>query len=1559
MTNTKNRKLIFWLSLLMVLFTVIFTATMTVSADDGWIDWNDPEDGTPVGIQIKTDGVDGTDYEIAYDGHNVLKILTGKPISLKGEYEYAMVEIAAGVDADITLCGVTIKRLTIADDSTGNVTLRLADDTVNTITNGLVKNGDGQDVGTLTICGNGSLTASGYHRAAGIGGSEYGNTANIVIESGNITAVGGYGGAGIGSGYKGNARNIVIKGGVVTAYVADGYGAGIGGGHSVYGQGGIASDIIIMGGSVKATGGKDNDGDGGPDMGNGGANSSGEALDGEEVQPTEGEEPVYLCEIENSTEADIVIDGVDYPDKHGTEKKIYAYLTADLHTVEIGDTKKIYDYIDGQWTEYTPITTAAELQAINDDLSGNYVLMNDIDLDGVTWTPIGTIYDVFTGKFSGNGHVIENITISSGDYVGLFVDNRGLIMNVGIESGSISGKYAGGICVENGGTIFGCYNNADITGSGQYAGGICQYNYGTIDNCLNSGSVNNAAVAGLNTNYAGGIAGYSDSSSTISNCINVGSVNAEDEANAIVGYDNTNGSGITNCYYLDSTAEYASYFNFIGKDRYSADGKLTLAELLVLDIDGEDGTVWSAGSASFTAEDVTVDENDERMGTADAKLPYLTVFGENAAPTAEVDVYNFSLTDTPDWQTYTPITTQAELFAVKNASDGNYVLMNDIELDGEEHLYINAVLGFTGKFSGNGHVISNVNSTAYGLFNTNSGLIMDLGVEGTVMGPNYVGGIVGTNSGTVSGCYFKGDVSAQSHPGGIAGRNEQGGIVDNCFAIGSVTSSGNYAGGIVGDNCGTLSNSYCISEVALTGTYTVKGGVCGTNGGTITNCYYNKDIYTDEDSTRGVVGLSTLDMTAGNALATMGLDADIWAKSDNDKENGVAYYPYLKAFGEDSAASVSYETKLSIEYDESKDAPVYGEDLYFIVSALVKFDGMEEFVPVEGGSFRFAYAGAEISDYYTIADRGEITVKLAFPDRLCAGDHVIYLEYDGSDNEFISSCTEELEISIAKAVIDSVTIDIDIPQPEVALDMEPVVTPEGMYYELTWHDAGGCDVNNTIAEYGGIYAAHFRMWSDDDHEFADTVTVTAPTEDFEVDLNGNLFVYINFPELPEEVKPDVWVRVGDSEALIEWDALEGATSYRVYSYNGTSYKLLATTTETSYTAAGLDNGTEYGFLVRALIDGEWTNFDTERDVVYVTPVEGMKPVVTAYPENYQVYLEWEHIIGAESYRVYSYLNGRYTLEDEVTDTWYTVDGLKADVEYGFLVRAYVDGKWTSFTTEDNVYATPTAAECPELDLYEYVNSVEIGWAEVSGATNYRVYSYLNGKFTLLGETTDTYYYADGLVAGVEYGFLVRAYAGGKWTAFDVDTDVYYATPMSADCPGLQLVGRVHGMDITWDAVENAENYRVYSYLNGKYTLRGETTETEYSVTGLAGGEMYGFLVRALVAGRWTEFDTDRDVYYASALAEFCPVLELTADADSVYIEWDAVEDAESYRVYSYLDGKYTLLEETESLSYTATELELNTEYGFLVRAYVNGTWTAFTTEDNENIYVDDSAYIPV
>lgn len=62
----------------------------------------------------------------------------------------------------------------------------------------------------------------------------------------------------------------------------------------------------------------------------------------------------------------------------------------------------------------TEISTEAQLKAIANDLSGTYVLKNDITLSDAEWTPIGTSDHPFKGTLDGNGHTIKGLTVGNG-----------------------------------------------------------------------------------------------------------------------------------------------------------------------------------------------------------------------------------------------------------------------------------------------------------------------------------------------------------------------------------------------------------------------------------------------------------------------------------------------------------------------------------------------------------------------------------------------------------------------------------------------------------------------------------------------------------------------------------------------------------------------------------------------------------------------------------------------------------------------------------------------------------------------------------------------------------------------------------------------------------------------------------------------------------------------------------------------------------------------------------------------------------------------------------------
>ena len=204
-------------------------------------------------------------------------------------------------------------------------------------------------------------------------------------------------------------------------------------------------------------------------------------------------------------------------------------------------------------------------------------------------------------------------------------------------------------------------------------------------------------------------------------------------------------------------------------------------------------------------------------------------------------------------------------------TDADAVLTDDIDLSNQLWYPIGTNSRYRGTFDGNGHTISGLyidssSANNQGLFGYVSGTVKDLGVSGSVSGPdsgtgNRVGGVVGYNSGTVKNCYNTGSVSVPdsgtgNSVGGVVGYNS--GTVKNCYNTGKVSGpdsvSGNSVGGVVGHNeGGRVENCYNIGEVS--GNSSV-GGVVGQNiGGIVENCYNTGEV-SGNSSVGGVVGLN-------------------------------------------------------------------------------------------------------------------------------------------------------------------------------------------------------------------------------------------------------------------------------------------------------------------------------------------------------------------------------------------------------------------------------------------------------------------------------------------------------------------------------------------------------------------------------------------------------------------------------------------------------------------------------------------------------------------------------
>ena len=305
----------------------------------------------------------------------------------------------------------------------------------------------------------------------------------------------------------------------------------------------------------------------------------------------------------DSTHGLVYVNGTVCPDT-GEPQGTVSYSNAD------GTTVGSHDYVDGictncNFVQSNYITPSDGWYVIGNEKQlkwfGAYVnagntgvngkLIDNIDLEGIAWTPIGNSTNKYAGTFDGQGHAIINFDYeATGDNNGLF----GYINNATIKNFSISGILTSGFskngvvgnvkgtsivsrihssltinvseCKGHTGGIVGGDTGATIdktivenceysgtlthSGTGDCQAGILGYTgYGTVRNCIFSGT-----ISGESYRYAG-ILGYCKQTSFggVQNCLSIGKIVVSsdgDNKGAIIGTWNGDATeNVKNNYY--------------------------------------------------------------------------------------------------------------------------------------------------------------------------------------------------------------------------------------------------------------------------------------------------------------------------------------------------------------------------------------------------------------------------------------------------------------------------------------------------------------------------------------------------------------------------------------------------------------------------------------------------------------------------------------------------------------------------------------------------------------------------------------------------------------------------------------------------------------------------------------------------------------------------------------------------------------------------------------------------------------------------------------------------
>ena len=338
---------------------------------------------------------------------------------------------------------------------------------------------------------------------------------------------------------------------------------------------------------------------------------------------------------------------------------------------------------------------------------------------------------------------------------------------------------------------------------------------------------------------------------------------------------------------------------------------------------------------------------------------------------------------------------------------------------------------------------------------------------------------------------------------------------------------------------------------------------------------------------------------------------------------------------------------------------------------------------------------------------------------------------------------------------------------------------------------------------------------------------------------------------------------GQNSITLTWEAVEGATSYNIYS---TAAGNVPAVTATEYTYEGLTAGTQYCFEVTAenaageSYDAAYACATTEEAPVEPEPVAPAAPtnvVATADGQN-SIIVTWDAVEGATDYYVYK---GGQMWANTSGATTYTENGLDAGTQYCFAVQA-VANDLESELSEEVCETTEAAIEIPEGVIWSC--SVEFVLGDTYGdGWNYNnlyvSYGDVTEKLTLTGGKSTTYvldipkgthvtvtYKPEGSYQN-ENTFGVRYYGNTEYicTQYTIANGQTYTHEFDVNCepsmpsvPALTATATGGSTIVLTIEGAGAESYNIYEggelfaegVTGSTYTVEGLESETEYCFT---------------------------------------------------------------------------------------------------------------------------------
>ncbi len=158
---------------------------------------------------------------------------------------------------------------------------------------------------------------------------------------------------------------------------------------------------------------------------------------------------------------------------------------------------------------------------------------------------------------------------------------------------------------------------------------------------------------------------------------------------------------------------------------------------------------------------------------------------------------------------------------------------------------------------------------------------------------------------------------------------------------------------------------------------------------------------------------------------------------------------------------------------------------------------------------------------------------------------------------------------------------------------------------------------------------------------------------------------------------------GASGITVTWNAVAGATKYRVYRKSGSGGWIgLADVTATGYVDASVASGTSYTYTVKAWNGSTWSSYDSKGVTATAAAVFSAPVLKGASAGTNGITVTWNAVSGAKKYRLYRKTGSEgWTGVIDLTGTSYTDTSVTSGRSYTYTVKAWNGSVWSSYDTK--------------------------------------------------------------------------------------------------------------------------------------------------------------------------------------------------------------------------------------------------------------------------------------